>query len=178
MDIWTSALIREYSVQNTQKIQLRADDSATSPKRLIIPVIGSVVKCFSDGVVGWLFGPLRIHHRMIKHLPNLEGVELRRSWGSLGSLGSHFGRCWLEVGLSWLMLVICCALQAARSRDQECQDEPRWRPRGYQIDLRWHPGILGSKLGAFTAILVSFLMPFSLLAAASQNNFKNILICS
>ena len=59
MDIWTSALIREYSVQNTQKIQLRADDaddSATSPKRLIIPVIGSVVKCFSDGVVGWLFG--------------------------------------------------------------------------------------------------------------------------
>ena len=28
-----------------------------------------------------------------------------RSWGSLGG---HFERCWLEVGLSWLMLELCC----------------------------------------------------------------------
>ena len=28
-----------------------------------------------------------------------------RSWGSLGG---HFERCWLEVGLSWLMWKLCC----------------------------------------------------------------------
>ena len=31
--------------------------------------------------------------------------DLGRSWGSLGG---HFERCWLEVGLSWLMLELCC----------------------------------------------------------------------
>ena len=88
------------------RIQLRADDSATSPKRLIIPVIGSVVKCFSDGVVGWLFGPLRIHHRMIKHLPNLEGVELRRSWGLGGPSGPSGARepFWKMLARSWSVL--------------------------------------------------------------------------
>ena len=61
------------------------------------------MKCFSDGVVGWLFGPLRIHHRMIKHLPNLEGTEevlgvprepfwkmLARSWSVLAHV-AHVG---------------------------------------------------------------------------------------
>ena len=32
-------------------------------------------------------------------------TDLGRSWGSLGG---HFERCWLEVGLSWFMLELCC----------------------------------------------------------------------
>ena len=31
-----------------------------------------------------------------------------------GEGGGHFGGCWLEVRLSWLMLVLCCAFWAAR----------------------------------------------------------------
>ena len=38
-------------------------------------------------------------------------MTLGRSWGSLGG---YFERYWLEVGLSWLMLVLCCAFWAAR----------------------------------------------------------------
>ena len=33
--------------------------------------------------------------------------DLGRSWGSLGG---HFERGWLEVGLCWLMLELCCGI--------------------------------------------------------------------
>ena len=31
-----------------------------------------------------------------------------------GSLGGHFERCWLEVGLSWLMLELCCDISGSK----------------------------------------------------------------
>ena len=34
--------------------------------------------------------------------------------GSWGSLGGNFERCWLEVGLSWLMLELCCDICGAK----------------------------------------------------------------
>ena len=47
-------------------------------------------------------------------------------WGGfLGSLGGHFEWCWLEVGLSWLMLLLCCAFWAARWLPRW----PSWRSR-------------------------------------------------
>ena len=49
-----------------------------------------VAKLSQDGILGLEFEVWR---------------DLGRSWGSLGS---HFERCWLEVGLSWLMLEPCC----------------------------------------------------------------------
>ena len=49
-----------------------------------------VAKLSQDGILGSEFEVWR---------------DLGRSWGSLGG---HFERCWLEVGLSWLMLELCC----------------------------------------------------------------------
>ena len=71
-----------------------------------------------------------------------------------GSLRGRFERCWLELGLSWLMLELCCDIFGSKmapkspkmSQDgaQEPQDEPRWRPRaprwrprGRQMQPRW-----------------------------------------
>ena len=75
------------------------------------------------------------------------GEKLR----SRGSLRGRFGRCWVEFGLSWLMLELCCdifgnkmatkSLKMSQDGAQEPQDEPRWRPRGCQIEPRWHPGL-------------------------------------
>ena len=89
-----------------------------------------------------------------------------RLWGGLGgSLGGHFERCWLEVGLSWLMLELCCdisgdkmaakmailAIKSAKmSQDgaQEAatlsQDKPGLRIRGLErsgevLGVSWRP---------------------------------------
>ena len=49
-----------------------------------------VAKLSQDGILGSEFEIWR---------------ALGRSWRSLGG---HFERCWLEVGLAWLMLELCC----------------------------------------------------------------------
>ena len=49
-----------------------------------------VAKSSQDGILGSEFEVWR---------------ALGRSWESLGG---HFEKCWLEVGLSWLMLALCC----------------------------------------------------------------------
>ena len=69
-------------------------------------------------------------------------------WGGLGALpegilndvGSklaYLGSCWcyvVHVGQQ-------DGCQDGHLGDQQCQDEPRWRPRGCKIELRWHPGL-------------------------------------
>ena len=55
-----------------------------------------VAKLSQDGILGSEFEVWR---------------DLGRSWGSLGG---HFERCWLEVGLSWLMLELCWDIIGSR----------------------------------------------------------------
>ena len=72
-----------------------------------------VAKLSQDGILGSEFEVWR---------------DLGRSWGSLGG---HFERCWLEVGVSWLMLLCCEKFEQQNGSqdrhlgDQERQDEPR-----------------------------------------------------
>ena len=86
------------------------------------------------------------------------------------SLGTRFERCWLEFGLSWLMLELCCDIFGGKmatkspkmSQDgaQEPQDEPiwrpgapRWRPRGRHMQPRWRSWVdFGSFWDEFSMI--------------------------
>ena len=107
-------------------------------------------------LVSWLFGSLKIHHKMTEHLPNnlkfcLKIDEKSRSGGIWGGLGGLSEAILNDVGSKLACLGSCwCYVahfgqqdgcQDGHLGDQECQDEPRWRPRGCKIELRWHPGL-------------------------------------
>ena len=106
-----------------------------------------VAKLSQDGILGSEFEVWR---------------DLGRSWRSLGS---YFERCWLEVGLSWLMLVLCCAFlgskMAAKMAISAIKNAKMSQDGAQEAAKLSQDGILGSKLEAFTSILVSFLVPSS-----------------
>ena len=79
-------------------------------------------------------------------------------WGGLGGLseailddvGSKLaclGSCWCYVAHFGQQ----DGCQDGHLGDQECQDVPRWRPRGCKIELRWH---LGPEIERFYSNLV------------------------
>ena len=55
---------------------------------------------------------------------------LARSWPDLAHVGAMLRHFWQQDGC-----------QYGHLGDQERQDEPRWRPRGCQMELRWHLGL-------------------------------------
>ena len=112
-------------------------------------------------LVSWLFGSLKIHHKMIQHLPNnvkfcLKIDEKSRSGGIWGGLGGLSEAILNDIGSKLACLGSCwCYVahfgqqdgcQDGHLGDQERQDEPRWRPRGGKIEPRWHPGL---EIGSF-----------------------------
>ena len=106
-----------------------------------------VAKLSQDGILGSEFEVWR---------------DLGRSWGSLGG---HFERCWLEVGLSWLMLELCCDISgdkmAAKMAILAIKSAKMSQDGAQEAAKLSQDGILGSRFEAFTSILVSFWMPFS-----------------
>ena len=86
-------------------------------------------------------------------------------WMVLGSLGGHFERCWLEVGLSWLMLELCCDISgdkmAAKMAILAIKSAKMSQDGAQEAAKLSQDGILGSRFEAFISIWVSFLMPFS-----------------
>ena len=99
----------------------------------------------------------------------LQFIEKSRSggtWGGLRCLSETIlNKVVLKVGLSWLMLELCCdicgdkmaakmailAIKSAKMSQDGAQEAAKWS----------QDGILGSRFEALTLILVSFLMPFS-----------------
>ena len=79
------------------------------------------------------------------------GLRIRGLEGSGEVLGVSWRPFWTMLARSWPVLAHVGALlrhfwrqdgcQDGHLGDQECQDEPRWRPRGCKIELRWHPGL-------------------------------------
>ena len=74
-----------------------------------------------------------------------------RLWGGLGgSLGGHFERCWLEVGLSWLMLELCCVISgdkmAAKMAILAIKSAKMSQDGAQEVAKLSSDGILGSKL--------------------------------
>ena len=72
-------------------------------------------------------------------------VSIRMKRGILGSISTMLVRSWLVL---LHVKVICNTFWLAIGwrpnqylRNQERQDEPTWRPRGYKIKQRWHPGL-------------------------------------
>ena len=55
----------------------------------------------------------------------------------VGSKLPCLGSCWSYVA-TFLATTGC---QDGHLGDQERQDEPRWRPRGGQMEVRWHRGL-------------------------------------
>ena len=55
----------------------------------------------------------------------------------VGSKLVCLGSCWSYVA-TFLATNGC---QDGHLGDQECQDGPRWRPKGCKIELRGHPGL-------------------------------------
>ena len=53
-----------------------------------------------------------------------QGVAKLSQDGILASefVGGHFERCWLEVGLSWVMLELCCDISGAKMGAKMSQD--------------------------------------------------------
>ena len=81
-----------------------------------------------------------------------------------GSLGGHFERCWLEVGLSWLMLELCCDIcgdkMAAKMAILAIKSAKMSQDGAQEAAKLSRDGILGSRFEDVASILVSFLMPF------------------
>ena len=65
------------------------------------------------------------------------GGLLEAILNDVGSKLACLGSCWCYV-VHFGQQDGC---QDGHLGDQECQDEPRWRPRGCKIELRWHPGL-------------------------------------
>ena len=65
------------------------------------------------------------------------GGLLEAILNDVGSKLACLGSCWCYV-VHFGQQNDC---QDGHLGDQECQDEPRWRPRGCKIELRLHPGL-------------------------------------
>ena len=84
------------------------------------------------------------HQRGCKIEPRWHpGLRIRGLEGSgevLGSLGGHFERYWLEVGLSWLMLELCCGISGSKMAAKmailaikSAKMAPKRRPNGAKM---------------------------------------------
>ena len=82
---------------------------------------------------------------------------LGRSWGSLGG---HFDRCWLEVGLSWVMLELCCDISgdkmAAKMAILAIKSAKISQDGAQEATKLSQGGILGSRFIDFGIILDTF----------------------
>ena len=91
-------------------------------------------------------------------------IQNSRSGWFWGSLGGHFERCWLEVGLSWLMLELCCDISGSKMAAKMAIlaiKSAKMSKNGTQEAAKVSSDcIVGSKVNAFISILVSFLKTF------------------
>ena len=103
------------------------------------------------------------------------GEKLRSGgiWGGRGGLSeailNDVGSKLACLGSCWCYVVHFGqqdGCQDGHLGDQECQDEPRWRPRGCKIELRWHPGL---EIGSFYNNFVNVFDAFYVISCVSKN---------